>query len=112
MNTLHALSASCIGEVVIFVIAVVFTVGSLVRFGSWLERGPDIARARAVAILLLAVFYCMAVGGIADFAIGGGLNVLNLGLFLAGAVGLAILTVLMLRNGRGRELRRMAALDL
>ncbi|HTW36029.1 MAG TPA: hypothetical protein VMD53_15530 [Rhizomicrobium sp.] len=113
MSAFHALPASRIGEIAVFVAAVVFTVVSLARFGSWLERDPRIARVRIAALLLVAVFYCMAAAGIADYAITRGqLNFLNLSFFLCGTAGTAILTVLMLRRGRDRELRRIAAHDL
>lgn len=112
MSTLHSLSASHWIDAIIFAAAVVFTVVSLERFREWLERGPDIARVRRVAILLVIAFYILAIAGVADFAIAGRFNLLNLGLFLNGAAGLIILTTLMLRNRRGREHRRMAAHDL
>jgi hypothetical protein len=113
MSTFHSLSASRVGEFAVFVVAVVFTIVSLARFGSWLKRDPRIARVRTAAILLVVVFYCMAAVGIADYAITRGrLNFLNLGLFPGGVVGLVVLTVLMLRRGKDRELRRMAAHDL
>jgi hypothetical protein len=112
MSAHHALPAH-VGEIAVFVVAVAFTVVSLAQFGSWLEHDPRIARVRAVAILLVVVFYCMVAAGIADYAVTRGrLNFLDLSLFLAGMAGLAIVTGLMLRRSRNRELRRIAAHDL
>jgi len=113
MSTFQSLSASRAVDAVIFTAVVVFTVVSLARFHSWLDRGADIAQARPVALLLLVAFYLMAAAGIADFAATAGrFSVLDLGLFLGGAAGLGILTALMLLNNRWRELRRIAARDL
>ena len=99
-------------EAVLFTVMVTFTVVSLERFENWREHGADIARVRKVALLLVAAFYVMALGGIADFAMAGRLNFLNLALFLNGAAGIGILTTLMLQNGKDQELRRIAAHDL
>ena len=106
------LLSSRAGEAGVFVAAVVFTVLSTVTFDAWIARGASIARSRAVGVLLILVFLCMAAGGIADYAVVGKTSFISLSLFLDGAVGLTILPTVMLRRGKDRELRRVAAHDL
>ena len=112
MNTIASLISARWVDGLLFAVIVATTVVSLAQFGSWLGRGANIARARKVAVLLAAIFYILALAGIADFAMAGRLNFLNLALFLDGTAGIGILTALMLQSGKGRELRRIAAQDL
>lgn len=112
MNTIAWLISSRWVDGLLFAVIVTITVVSLAQFGSWLERGANIAQARKVALLLATVFCVLALGGVVDFAMAGRLNFLNLALFLDGAAGIGILTALMLQSGKGRELRRIAAHDL
>jgi hypothetical protein len=106
------LLSSRAGEAGIFVIAVVFTVLSTVTFDAWVARGASVTRSRAVGVLLILVFLCMAAGGVADYAIVGKPSFIGLSLFLSGVAGLAIVPSVLLRHGQDRELRRMAAHDL
>ena len=112
MNSIAALLSSRAGEAGIFVAAVVFTVSSTVLFDAWITRGASTARSRAVGVTLVLVFLCMAAGGIADYVVVGKPTFISLSLFLDGAVGLTILPTVMLRRGKDRELRRVAAHDL
>ena len=106
------LLSSRAGEAGIFVTAVVFTVLSTVMFDAWITRGASLARSRAVGVTLILIFLCMAAGGVADYATVGKPTFISLSLFLDGAVGLTILPTVLLRRGKDRELRRMAAHDL
>jgi hypothetical protein len=112
MNSIAALLSSRAGEAGIFVAAVVFTVSSTVLFDAWVTRGANAARSRAVGVTLVLVFLCMAAGGIADYVVVGKPGFISLSLFLDGAAGLTILPTVMLRRGKDRELRRVAAHDL
>jgi len=112
MNAVHAALASRSVDAGIFVAAVVFTVSSTVLFDAWVTRGASAARSRAVGVVLVCIFLCMAAGGVADSIAVGKPGFISLSLFLDGAVGLTILPTVMLRRGKDRELRRMAAHDL
>lgn len=112
MNSIVSLFSSRAGEEGVFVAAVVFTVLSTVMFDAWITRGASLARSRTVGVALVVVFLCMAAGGVVDYALVGKPSFISLSLFLNGAAGLSILPALLLRRGRDRELRRMAAHDL
>ena len=112
MNSIISLLSSRAGEADVFVAATVFTVLSTVMFDAWVARGASVTRSRAVGVLLILVFLCMAAGGVADYAIVGKPSFIGLSLFLSGVAGLAIVPPVLLRHGQDRELRRMAAYDL
>ncbi|HUC60317.1 MAG TPA: hypothetical protein VMF53_00015 [Alphaproteobacteria bacterium] len=112
MTTLQTLLSSRAIDAVVFTALVVFTVTSLTALESRRERSTDFAQIRRVALVLAALFWLMMIGGIADFAIAGALNFLNLAFFLTGAAGLGILTGLMFQRDADKELRRIAASDL
>jgi len=112
MSTLQSMLSPRTAEAIIFVVLVVFSVGSLERFGAWVARDASAARSRTVAALLGLVFVLMVAGGIVGYALVGHRNFLNLAFFLNGAAGLMILPATYFRRAKDRELRRIAALDL